>query len=111
MDPKRETALARRLGKALADARRRSALTQPQVAERLGIGNEAISRIERGLIMPTVARLIEFAEIYDCNVSELLVRSSDRPRDESTALGAAIEHLSPRDRATVRALVEHLAGR
>ncbi|MFT0701804.1 helix-turn-helix domain-containing protein [Citrobacter meridianamericanus] len=39
------------------------------MAERLGIGSEAISRIERGIVIPNISRLLEFAAI-----------SSARPR-------------------------------
>ncbi|WP_233118502.1 helix-turn-helix domain-containing protein [Aggregatibacter actinomycetemcomitans] len=52
----------KRIGKAIAKQRQQSGYTQEQVAEMLEIGNEAVSRIERGLIMPNVVRLIELAE-------------------------------------------------
>ncbi|AHN70692.1 hypothetical protein CF65_00012 [Aggregatibacter actinomycetemcomitans HK1651] len=52
----------KRIGKAIAKQRQQSGYTQEQVAEMLEIGNEAVSRMERGLIMPNVVRLIELAE-------------------------------------------------
>ncbi|WP_233139473.1 helix-turn-helix domain-containing protein [Aggregatibacter actinomycetemcomitans] len=52
----------KRIGKAIAKQRQQSGYTQEQVAEMLEIGNEAVSRMERGLIMPNVMRLIELAE-------------------------------------------------
>jgi DNA-binding XRE family transcriptional regulator len=54
-------ALALSVGKAIAARRQDAGLTQEQVAEQLKIGNEAVSRMERGLVMPTVARLLELA--------------------------------------------------
>ena len=62
----------RRIGRAIAQYRQQSGLTQEQVAEKLQIGNEAVSRMERGLIMPNVVRLLELAEIFDCTAAELL---------------------------------------
>ncbi|WP_163571098.1 helix-turn-helix domain-containing protein, partial [Klebsiella pneumoniae] len=56
--------LADMVGRAIARNRIASNLTQEQVAERLGIGNEAVSRMERGVVMPTVARLAELADIF-----------------------------------------------
>ena len=52
----------KRIGKAIAKQRQQSGYTQEQVAEMLEIGNEAVSRMERGLITPNVVRLIELAE-------------------------------------------------
>ncbi|MBV7515832.1 helix-turn-helix domain-containing protein, partial [Pseudomonas sp. PDM25] len=57
--------LARRVGQAIAKQRSRSGLTQEEVAERLGVGNEAVSRIERGIVMPNIERLLELAGIFD----------------------------------------------
>ncbi|WP_330220790.1 helix-turn-helix domain-containing protein [Pseudomonas frederiksbergensis] len=37
----------------------------PEVeAERLGVGNEAVSPIERGIVMPGIERLVELASIF-----------------------------------------------
>ena len=41
--------LAGRVGRAISKQRIRCGLTQEEVAERLGVGNEAVSRIERGV--------------------------------------------------------------
>jgi len=50
--------LAYLIRRAKAKQRLESGLTQEQVAEMLGTGNEAVSRMERGPVMPTVARLV-----------------------------------------------------
>lgn len=71
------------IGKAIAKYRKLAGLSQNQLAEALDLGNEAISRIERGLVIPTVERLIAMAEIFDCPVAELLTETSNRPTDEA----------------------------
>ncbi|MCP1659551.1 helix-turn-helix domain-containing protein [Neisseria perflava] len=71
------------IGKAIARQRQKSGFTQEQIAEKLEIGNETISRIERGIIMPNVMRLIELAEIFNCSASDLLGESSPRTQDQS----------------------------
>ena len=53
--------LAQSVGKAIARQRLQSGLTQEAVAEHLGIGMEAVSRMERGVVVPTIARLAELA--------------------------------------------------
>jgi len=109
MNNEREQVLAKQIGLTLAEARRTTNLTQSQVAERLGLGDEAVSRMERGLIIPTIARLIEFAEIYDCEVGDLLAKASDRPKDQAKEMTATFEKLSPKDRGAVKALIDYFS--
>ena len=68
--------LAVAIGKIIAKRRQAKNLTQEQIAEILGIGSEAVSRIERGAVMPTIPRLIELADLFQCNVSDLLTAVS-----------------------------------
>lgn len=109
-----ERELAKVIGNAIAKRRKAVGLTQEEVAERLSIGNEAVSRMERGTVVPSVARLVELAEIFGCPVADLLVASSTRPDDQSRLLAALIEKLSDRDRTLVLEIVEklscHLSG-
>ncbi|WP_257441491.1 helix-turn-helix domain-containing protein [Burkholderia glumae] len=106
-----ETRLARRVGKAIARRREESQLTQEDVAEQLGVGNEAISRIERGIVMPTVARLVQLAKVFQCNVAELLTEASHRPDDQARHLSQLLTKLNPQDRETLVSIVETLAAR
>lgn len=52
MDDNRQKRIALALGASIAKMRAQNNLTQEQVAEKLGVGNEVISRIERGAVMP-----------------------------------------------------------
>jgi transcriptional regulator with XRE-family HTH domain len=45
-----------------------------KVAEHLSIGLEAVSRMERGLVVPTIVRLAELAQLFDCDIAELLLQ-------------------------------------
>lgn len=45
----------------LLDARKKSGLTQQQLAERIGANKSYISRVERGLIIPSVSTLYRIA--------------------------------------------------
>ena len=45
----------------LLDARKNAGLTQQELADRIGANNGYISRIERGLTVPTVATLYKIA--------------------------------------------------
>ena len=104
-------ALAGVIGRAIAKHRVESDLTQEQVAELLGIGNEAVSRVERGIVMPTVARLVELAEIFECDAADLLTEGSTRTSDQGKYMGQLLAKLNGNDRAMVVEIVERLAGR
>jgi transcriptional regulator with XRE-family HTH domain len=97
--------LARVVGRAIAHRRTMANLTQEQVAERLDIGQEAISRMERGVSIPTVVRLAELADIYECKLEQLLTETSDREDDQAKAILTIVGRLSGADR---RLLIEWL---
>lgn len=111
MSKKDTDRLAEVVGRAIAKRRTASGLTQEQVAERLEIGVEAVSRIERGIVMPTVARLVELADIYDCNVADLLTEASTRAGDQAQHLSQLLSKLNSSDRTMIIELVERLAVR
>lgn len=103
--------LAGVVGRAIARQRMAANLTQEQVAEHLGIGNEAVSRIERGVVMPTIGRLVELAEIFQCETSDLLTEASNRSSDQANYLMRLLSKLSHHDRTMVVEIVERLAAR
>jgi len=103
-----EQMLAMKIGKAISKRRQACKLTQDYVAEQLGIGTEAVSRMERGTVMPTVARLIELAKIFSCPVSDLLMESSNRPADQGTVIAGQIEDLPEKDRIFILEMLEKL---
>lgn len=110
--PKSESRdLAKVVGQAIARQRNRSGLTQEAVAEQLGIGMEAVSRIERGIVVPTIARLFELATVFECDAADLLTESSTRPTDQASYLGALLAELEHADRQLVLELVERLVER
>ena len=85
-------------------------LTQEEVAERMGIGSEAISRLERGLVELSVAKLMQLADIFDCRMDELLTESSNRPNDQGQMIAGLLSGLKESDRAYILATVEQLAA-
>ena len=99
------------VGRAIARHRAGRGLTQEQVAEALGVGNEAVSRMERGIVMPTIARLVELAELFECDTADLLTEVSSRTTDQAKYLGQLLTKLSGNDRTMVIEIVERLAGR
>ena len=105
--------LTRTVGRAIARHRQRAGLTQEQVAEHLKIGMEAVSRMERGIVVPTIARLAELAQLFGCELADLLRETSPRPTEQGIVLGQKLARLDSDDRAllleTFERLVERLA--
>jgi len=99
------------IGKAIARHREACKLTQEEVALRLEIGNEAVSRMERGVVMPTVARLAQLAEIFGCPTADLLAEVSTTSRDRIGVLDDKLEGLSEADRLFVLTIVDKLTAR
>ncbi len=91
----------KRVGQSIARQRMSCDLTQEQVAERLGIGNEAVSRIERGIVEPSVVRMIQLAEIFNCPVASFFEESSQRMDDLMGGLAKQLAQLEEKDRAFV----------
>ena len=60
------------LGKKIACARKRSGLTQKDLALRVGVTAQAVSKWERGNACPDIAILDEIADALGILLSELL---------------------------------------
>ncbi|NMY33528.1 helix-turn-helix transcriptional regulator [Pseudomonas sp. WS 5412] len=103
--------LAGTVGRAISKQRVRSGLTQEAVAERLGVGNEAVSRIERGIVMPNITRLLEFADIFGCQAAELLSEVSPLVDDQASRINHLLVSLDQSDRELVVELIERLVNR
>lgn len=79
-----------------------------KVAEHLSIGLEAVSRMERGLVVPTIVRLAELAQLFDCDIAELLRESSNRPTEKGVVLAHHLARLNSADRS---GLVDQIQSR
>lgn len=111
MSDQKMKALAHAIGKAIAQQRAACELTQEDVAEQLGIGNEAVSRIERGIVMPTVGRLAEFAQIFNCAIADFVLPISPLPSDQVQYLSKLLQDLQDADRKIIVEIVETLVQR
>jgi transcriptional regulator with XRE-family HTH domain len=106
-----EKLVNQRLGKAIANRRNAAGFTQEEVAERLEIGKEAFSRIERGVTGASVYRLLELADMFKCGVEAFVIEGSRRQIDQVELIGRFINGLSAADREIVVVIVERLARR
>lgn len=79
-----ERSLTKQVGKNIQMRRKKLALSQERMAERIGIGQQALSSMERGAIAPKFERLPIIAETLNCSVADLFrISEQDKERFES----------------------------
>ena len=61
-----------KIGRFIAECRKKANLTQLQLAEKLGITDKAVSKWERGVAMPDTSIMLELCDILCISVNELL---------------------------------------
>jgi transcriptional regulator with XRE-family HTH domain/DNA-directed RNA polymerase subunit RPC12/RpoP len=61
-----------KIGRFIAESRKKVKLTQIQLAEKLGITDKAISKWETGKSMPDTAIMLQLCDILEISVNELL---------------------------------------
>lgn len=93
-----EDALVLRVAQNIGARRRALGLTQAQLAERLGVDTETLSRFERGKHAPTLKNLARLAGLLQTTVADLLTEEQLKPSDEATMVTAWLTPLSPQDR-------------
>lgn len=96
------------IGQSISKKRLSKGLTQAQVAEKIGVSNDAISRMERGTIMPTIKRLNQLATLFDCQTAELLQQSSPLISDQSQYVYELLAQLDDTDRLKLIAIIEQM---
>lgn len=109
---KKESPLAKRLGGNIAERRKALRLTQEQLAHRLEVEPETVSRMERGVTAPSLKTLEKLGEILAVRMADLLDERFPAPPDEASTIAAWIAMLSEKDEAFVmdslRRLCAHL---
>lgn len=97
-----------KMGQIIARKRKVAGFTQEEVAEHLGIGNEAFSRIERGLVSPGIPKLYALADMFECGIDSFFVESSKRPTDHAIYLTRLLERLDDGSQDFVIEMIEKL---
>lgn len=88
----------------LYELRRASGMSQEELAEKLGVSRQAVSKWESGATQPELPKLIELSKLYSVSVDELLSLEHAKPEQDaaespvqSNAEKAPAEKLSFRD--------------
>ncbi len=95
------SAVEKALGKRVAELRKAAKLTQADLAEKVGVGVETISRLERGASIPPLDRLDKVARVLSVGLKDLF-----EPTPASNALAALMDQLRPHTDADVELVSE-----
>ncbi len=110
-----KTDLALRLSRNIVSRRRCLGLTQAQLAERLGVETETLSRFERGKHLPSLLTLERLSGLLVTSMGELLAEQPLPASDEALVINAWLANLQSDDRAFAQALLkqccDYLASR
>ncbi|MEJ5152767.1 helix-turn-helix domain-containing protein [Comamonas sp. MYb396] len=106
-----EKPLAQLLGQRIAQLRKSRQWTQAQLAERLQVEPETISRFERGASVPSLHTLESLASVLRVGIADLLAHSSTAPDDQAMRISAWLSELEPADRAFVTGIMQQLCER
>jgi transcriptional regulator with XRE-family HTH domain len=96
------------IGRNVKAARIRLGLTQSKLAERLGLDNLTISRLETGVQMPSIERLNEIALALQVSVP-ILMTDPDKTDAFDGLLAAAVKDLPLREKEFVYAFAVQYA--
>ena len=66
------------IGKTISHYRKMNSLTQTELADKLGISTQAVSKWEQEVTYPDIALLPEIAEIFCISIDELFGKSIDK---------------------------------
>ncbi|WP_062081278.1 helix-turn-helix transcriptional regulator [Caballeronia udeis] len=102
--------LIRKVGAAIAAQRKAAGFTQLRVANEIEVEKETISRIENGVIAPSLHRLGQFAKLFSCPLSALLGDYRGSSGEDAGAIAAQIGDLPRDDRRAILRIVEDIAS-
>lgn len=107
--------LAAKIGSSLAAVRKETGWTQGELAERIGVETETVSRFERGATLPSLVTLQKLAVALNTTMADLIGEGSSMPNDQARVVSAWLADLQPDDREFIVSMLKnwcaHLRGR
>ena len=87
----------------LYELRRASGMSQEELAEKLGVSRQAVSKWESGATQPELSKLIELSKLYNVSVDELLsLEHAKSQQDTAEAPAASSAESTPAEKLSFR---------
>ena len=96
----------KKIGERLRKLRKYMGLTQEQVADILGLGRDAILRIEKGYRKIDLQELIDFSKLYSISMNELTAEEHTINSND-IAFARGFKELSEKDKREIISLIEY----
>ena len=106
----RPNSLAQIVGQAIFQRRRALGMSQEELAEKVGIGQQSLSRMEQGKTAPRFERLQNLADALDCRVVDLFAEPQESADFYAASLTELFRVLSDEQRAFVHRQVAQLVN-
>lgn len=78
--------LAVEIGRIIRKHRKASGLTQAMLAEAIGLESETVSRIESGIRLPSIEKLVEIADVFQVPVAVFFETVATSKKQQETQL-------------------------
>ena len=98
------------VGYNILNRRKKRKLTQEALADMVGIGQQSLSRMEKGKIAPRFDRLQRFAEVLGCTVADLFKEEDVTDNNPLTNIQSLMRPLSGSSRQTVVDIAAQVAS-
>ena len=108
MTQQKKQRLAAIVGANIAARRKLLGWNQAEFAEKMGIGADSLSRIERGFIAPRFQRLEQLAEILECSVADLFMTQDDISKYQSADANVHFVTLDAATRSEITLMAEKI---
>ena len=97
----------RRIGRRVAECRKTAGLSQEQLAEKLQVTPETVSRLERGATLPPIERMQEIATLLGVELSDLFrFGPTGRQNERDQAMDRLVAALARRSAADINTLAD-----
>lgn len=93
-----QKSLAAKIGSSVAAVRKETGWTQGELAERVGVETETVSRFERGATLPSLVTLQKLAVALNTTMADLIGEGSSMPNDQARVISAWLADLPYDDR-------------
>lgn len=106
----RESVFRRSFGRSIRSFREAAGVTQREVAERAGVADKYLSRIELGLALPSIFVAFAISRALGVGLEELVKTASQAPSADAVAVYQRVRKLSPSEARRVRRVVDAMLG-
>lgn len=106
--------LAVEIGKTIRKQRKAAGMTQAMLAEAIGLESETVSRIENGIRLPSIEKLVEIADLFQVPVAVFFetaptVKKQDEAQLLAEKISVALEKLPESGKSFVLDVAQNYA--